>query len=90
MVGSSNLPRIADCNSREVTMVTVVFQLYQMYARTEPRVMYDVFAKYDVSFFILEDSICLAKSDNCRLPDLLDVENGQVSESVELQTPSLP
>ena len=54
-------------------------QLYQYYAKREPEDVHVLLRKYDTDYIILEDSICLAPSrGGCRLPDLLDVDNGVV------------
>lgn len=57
----------------------VAGQLYQMYGRRRPEDVFDIMTKYSVSYIILEDSHCLAPSrKGCRLPDLVDVDNGVV------------
>jgi len=59
--------------------VAFLYQLYQMYGRRTPEDVFDIMTKYSVSYIILEDSHCLAPSHNgCRLPDLIDVDNGIV------------
>ena len=58
----------------------VIFQLYQIYAKRSAEEVHDIMVKYNVSYMILEDSICRAPSrDGCRLPDLMDRDNGMVS-----------
>ncbi|XP_074656424.1 protein C-mannosyl-transferase DPY19L3-like [Tubulanus polymorphus] len=77
----TNHPHYEDKVLRERTL-----ELYQMYAKTEPEVMYDIFRKYDVSYFILEDSICLVnKADGCGLPSLLDLDNGLIPDGFKPQ-----
>ena len=49
-----------------------------MYAKTEPQEMYKILKKYDASYMILEDSICLSPRP-CSTPYLLDLANGHVS-----------
>jgi len=50
-----------------------------MYGRRTPEDIFDIMTKYSVSYMILEDSHCLAPSrSGCRLPDLIDVDNGIV------------
>ena len=59
--------------------VAFLYQLYQMYGRRTPEDVFDIMTKYSVSYIILEDSHCLAPSrSGCRLPDLIDVDNGIV------------
>jgi len=72
--------------------VFCLYQLYQMYGRRTPEDVFDIMTKYSVSYIILEDSHCLAPSHNgCRLPDLVDVDNGIVCFSFTycLQLPSV-
>ena len=53
-----------------------------MYGRRTPEEVHAIFTKYDVSYVILEDSICMAPSrGNCRVPDLIDIDNGIVSRA---------
>ncbi len=52
-----------------------------MYARRTPADVADILRKYEVSYIILEDSICLSPRQGCRLPDLLDLDNGQVQSA---------
>lgn len=43
--------------------------------------VHKILTKYQAEFIILEDSICLAPSrDGCRIPDIVDIDNGVVSE----------
>lgn len=52
-------------------------ELYQYYGRRSPEDVFKIMKKYDVSYIILEDSICLAPSrDYCRTPDLIDLDSG--------------
>ena len=56
-----------------------VFQLYQTYGKRKPEDVHAILVGYNTSYIIMEDSICLAPSkDGCRLPDLIDVDNGVV------------
>ena len=58
-----------------------ISQLYQYYAKRKPEDVYELLMKYKTDYIILEDSICLAPSrGGCRLPDLLDIDNGVVSK----------
>lgn len=51
-----------------------------MYGRYTAEDVYEIMNKYSVNYIILEDSHCLAPSrGGCRLPDIVDVENGMVS-----------
>ncbi|XP_053396813.1 probable C-mannosyltransferase DPY19L3 isoform X1 [Mercenaria mercenaria] len=57
-------------------------ELYQYYAKREPEDVHSLMVKYKTDYIILEDSICLAPSrGGCRLPDLLDVDNGVIPDS---------
>ena len=49
-----------------------------MYAKTGPEEMFSILQKYNASYIILEDSICLAYSERCALPDIMDLSNGHV------------
>ena len=54
-------------------------QLYQVYAKASPEEVHAVLRKYDSSYIILEDSICLSRSDQrCNLPTTMDLTNGHV------------
>lgn len=67
--------------------VFYAIQLYQYYAKREPVDVHQILKKYKTDYIILEDSICLAPSrGGCRLPDLLDVDNGMVSPSLFIRT----
>jgi len=61
------------------------FQLYQIYAKASPEEVYDVLRRYNSSYIILEDSICLAAGSNgrCNLPTTMDLANGHVSARKE-------
>ncbi|KAH3739009.1 probable C-mannosyltransferase DPY19L3 [Dreissena polymorpha] len=57
-------------------------ELYQYYAKREPQEVHELMRKYKTDYIILEDSICLAPSrGGCRLPDLLDIDNGVIPDS---------
>lgn len=49
-----------------------------MYARETPDKVHSVFVKYNASYVILEDSICL-RHDRCALPTTMDIDMGIVS-----------
>ncbi|XP_064628354.1 protein C-mannosyl-transferase DPY19L3-like isoform X2 [Lineus longissimus] len=71
----TNHPHYEDKQLRERTK-----ELYQYYGRTPPDKVHEIMLKYDVSYIILEDSICLAQSTGCRVPDLIDVLNGEIPD----------
>lgn len=73
----TNHPHYEDKHLRQKTK-----ELYQIYGRRLPEDVYKILHKYASNYIILEDSICLAPSrDGCRLPDLIDVDNGIVPDS---------
>ena len=55
-------------------------QLYQMYAKSGPEDVSSILKKYNASYIILEDSICLAHRERCSLPDIMDLTNGHVAQ----------
>jgi hypothetical protein len=58
------------------------FQLYSIYAKVSPEEVYSVLVKYNSSYIILEDSICMQAGrhkDRCSLPDTMDLTLGHVS-----------
>lgn len=58
----------------------ILRQLYQINRRRTSQNVYDILTKYKSSFIILEDSICLAPSNGCRTPDIVDIDNGIVCQ----------
>lgn len=51
----------------------------QIYGRRTPKDIYDIMKRNKANYMILEDSICLAHTeDGCRLPDIIDFDNGVV------------
>ncbi|PIK34672.1 putative C-mannosyltransferase DPY19L3 [Apostichopus japonicus] len=55
----------------------VACQLYQVYAKRSVKEVYDIHSEIGTDFIILEDSICLARSNQgCRLIDIMDITNG--------------
>lgn len=57
-------------------------ELYQYYGKRTPEDVHEILLRYKTDYIILEDSICLAPSKGgCRLPDLLDVDNGVIPDS---------
>lgn len=69
----TNHPHFEDAALREKTR-----QLYQVYAKTGPAEVHAILVRYNASFIVLEDSICLAHRERCSLPDILDLSNGHV------------
>ena len=58
----------------------VCVQLYQVYGRRTPEDVHAILTALGSHYIILEDSICrAAPRNNCRLPDLIDLDNGVVS-----------
>lgn len=52
-------------------------ELMQVYGKRTPKDIYDIMKKNKADYIILEDSICLAHTeDGCRLPDIIDFDNG--------------
>jgi len=50
-----------------------------MYGRRTAEDVHAILRRYQSSYIILEDSICLSRSkDGCGLPDIIDVDNGVV------------
>ena len=51
-----------------------------MYGRKSAAEVHDILRGYDVSYIILEDSICMQPPTNlCATPHLVDIYNGVVS-----------
>lgn len=60
-------------------------QLYQIYGRRTPEDVHSILKSFNSSYIILEDSICLARpKDNCRTTDIVDLDNGIVSDEISL------
>ncbi|XP_025097106.1 probable C-mannosyltransferase DPY19L3 isoform X2 [Pomacea canaliculata] len=56
-------------------------QLYQIYGRRTPEDVHSILKRFNSSYIILEDSICLARpKDNCRTTDIVDLDNGIVPD----------
>lgn len=55
--------------------------VYQIYGRRTAEDVHQLLKSIDAHYIILEDSICLAPSDNCRTPDLIDLDNGVVPDN---------
>ncbi|XP_071112978.1 protein C-mannosyl-transferase DPY19L3-like [Haliotis cracherodii] len=56
-------------------------ELYQIYGKREPADVHAILKKHKSNYIILEDSICRAASTGCRVPDLIDFDNGQVPDN---------
>eukprot|EP00092_Neocalanus_flemingeri_P010313 GFUD01011110.1.p1 GENE.GFUD01011110.1~~GFUD01011110.1.p1 ORF type:complete len:1009 (-),score=246.24 GFUD01011110.1:254-3280(-) len=80
----TNHPHFEDKNLRDRTK-----QLYQMYAKTSPEDVFSILHKYNASYIILEDSICLAHRERCSLPDIMDLSNGHIPDDGVRNPPSL-
>ncbi|CAH8619996.1 unnamed protein product [Heterobilharzia americana] len=50
-------------------------QLYQIYGRKSTDDVYSILRNYSINYFIIETSICFAKSTGCHETDLIDLEN---------------
>uniref|UniRef100_K1PWP7 Dpy-19-like protein 3 n=1 Tax=Magallana gigas TaxID=29159 RepID=K1PWP7_MAGGI len=57
-------------------------ELYQIYGRRTPKDVHAILTKYKSSYIILEDSICLAPSKGCRTPDIVDIDNGIIPDTL--------
>ncbi|XP_071134170.1 protein C-mannosyl-transferase DPY19L3-like isoform X1 [Mytilus edulis] len=58
--------------------------LMQIYGRRTPKDIHEIMKKNQANYMILEDSICLAHTeDGCRLPDIIDFDNGVLPELVK-------
>jgi len=56
-----------------------LLQLYRMYGRQSAEDVHAVLQKYNASYVILEDSICLRPTQGgCGLPSLVDAHYSQV------------
>ena len=69
----TNHPHFEDQKLRDRTR-----ELYQMYAKISPAEVHSILRKYQATYIILEDSICLAHRERCSLPDIMDLTNGHV------------
>ena len=58
-------------------------QLYKIYGRVSPLEAWETLVKYNTSYIILEDSICLHqghhRSARCTTNDIVDLSMGHVS-----------
>merc|ERR1719402_663975 len=71
----TNHPHFEDKHLRDRTK-----ELYQMYAKVSPLVVHTNLRKYNASYVILEDSICLAHRERCSTPDIMDLTNGHIPD----------
>ncbi|KAI6203041.1 putative peptidyl-glycine alpha-amidating monooxygenase T19B4.1 [Aphelenchoides besseyi] len=72
----TNHPHFEDKRLRDRT-----FRIYQMYARAPFDHVHEVLKSEKATHIIVENSICYAKSNGCALKDVIDVANGQRTES---------
>jgi len=80
----TNHPHFEDKNLRDRTR-----ELYQMYAKTGPEEVFSILQKYNASYIVLEDSICLAHRERCTLPDIMDLSNGHIPDDGIKNPPTL-
>jgi len=80
----TNHPHFEDKMLRDRTK-----ELYQMYAKTSPEEVFSILQKYNASYIILEDSICLAHRERCSLPDIMDLSNGHIPDDGVKNPPTL-
>jgi len=71
----TNHPHFEDKALRDRTK-----ELYQMYGKVSPLEVHKNLRKYNTSFVILEDSICLAHRERCSTPDIIDLTNGHIPD----------
>lgn len=69
----TNHPHFEDKWLRDRTI-----RVYQVYGRRSAAEVHRALKHEGAAYLILEDSICLARSDGCSLPDLVDLHNGHV------------
>lgn len=56
-------------------------QVYQIYGRRTPREVSEILKRHGTNYIILENSICYSRGPpGCRLPDIIDLDNGHVLE----------
>merc|ERR1719376_728894 len=80
----TNHPHFEDKRLRDRTR-----ELYQMYAKTGPEKMFSILQKYNASYIVLEDSICLAHRERCTVPDIMDLPNGHIPDDGFKNPPTL-
>ncbi|KAG2469663.1 D19L3 mannosyltransferase, partial [Polypterus senegalus] len=66
-------------------------QVYQIYARQDPKEVHRILRSFGTDYVIIEDSICYERRHNrgCRLRDLLDVANGHIMDGPGENDPDL-
>ncbi|XP_023340285.1 probable C-mannosyltransferase DPY19L3 [Eurytemora carolleeae] len=71
----TNHPHFEDKGLRDRTQ-----ELYQMYGKESPDYVHQLLIKYNTSYIILEDSICLSHRGRCSTPDIMDLVNNHIPE----------
>ncbi|KAG1658410.1 putative C-mannosyltransferase DPY19L3 [Nymphon striatum] len=62
--------------------------VYQLYGRKSPEEIHEILKSIGTTHIILEDSICMAPSHKfCRLPDIVDINNGELPDSLLNKNP---
>lgn len=66
--------------------VCVYTQVYQVYAHRSPQDIHEILLSLGADYLVLENSICYERRHRrgCRLRDLLDLDNGHVSDQIFL------
>ena len=72
----TNHPHFEDKALRDRTK-----ELYSMYSKLGPGEVHGALRKYNTSYVILEDSICLSHRERCSVPDIMDLSNGHVGSA---------
>ncbi|KAG1658371.1 putative C-mannosyltransferase DPY19L3 [Nymphon striatum] len=63
-------------------------RVYQLYGRKSPEEIHEILKSIGTTHIILEDSICMAPSHKfCRLPDIVDINNGELPDSLLNKNP---
>lgn len=55
-------------------------ELYQIYAKKPASEVHEILVRYNTSYIILEDSICLAPTNRCNLGSTMDLANGHIPD----------
>ena len=62
-----------------------------MYARKEASDVHAILRKYDASYIILEDSICISgRKDRCHTPDIMEIPGEVRKPDNYMETPDAP
>ncbi len=82
-VSLTNHPHFEDRELRQRTR-----ELYNVYAKLAPSEVHEILVRYNSSYIILEDSICLSSLANgrCNLPTTMDIANGHVRRRIGVST----